>query len=234
MALRVGTSGWAYKEWVPAFYPPRTSAARMLDYYAEQLATVEAHATYRRLPTPTTVERWRDAVGPSFRYAPKAHLGITHRRELDGVEGRVAAFFAAIAPLGERLGPVLFQLPHRDVDLHRLDGILDALPGDAPPAAFELGPAWWRDDVLGRLDARRATLVLTDSDSGPPPDVVIGAVTYVRLRRQEYDEAAVAAWTNRLRAAAADGRDVYAYVKHDEHGRAPLLARRIAEGATTQ
>ena len=130
----VGTSGWAYREWVGPFYPEGTPATRFLASYAERLATVEAHSTYRRLPRATTLERWCAHTGDDFRFAPKAHLGITHRRDLDGVEERVAAFFAALAALRDRLGPTLFQLPHRAVDLDRLDRLLGALPVDARAA----------------------------------------------------------------------------------------------------
>ncbi|MDQ4068260.1 MAG: DUF72 domain-containing protein, partial [Actinomycetota bacterium] len=126
--VRVGTSGWSYPSWVGPFYPEGTSPARMLGVYASVFDTVEAHATYRRLPTPTALARWVDAVPAHFRFAPKAHLGITHRRDLDGVEDRVAAFLAAVAPLGERLGPVLFSLPHQEPDLGRLERILAAAP----------------------------------------------------------------------------------------------------------
>ena len=110
----VGTSGWAYAEWIGAFYPKGTTAARMLRHYATRLSTVEAHSTYRRVPSASTLERWASQVPEAFRFAPKAHLGITHRRDLDGLDERMQAFFAAVTSLGSRLGPVLFQLPHND------------------------------------------------------------------------------------------------------------------------
>ena len=160
----MGTSGWSYPEWLGRFYPNGTSPARMLGVYAATFATVEAHATYRRLPSVAALERWQTQVPPGFCFAPKAHLGITHRRDLDGVEERVAAFLAAVAPLGPTLGPVLVSLPHLQPDLDRLDRILTPL---TTPAAFELGPAWDRPDVLERLDAGGATLVVSDTAERP-------------------------------------------------------------------
>jgi uncharacterized protein YecE (DUF72 family) len=199
----------------------------MLGVYASAFDTVEAHATYRRLPAAAALDRWAAAVGPRFRFVPKAHMGITHRRDLDGVEDRVAAFVAAIAPLGPVLGPVLVALPHQEPDLTRLDRILAALgAAGAPPAAFELGPAWARPDVLDRLDAAGATLVAADTDDRPSPVIPdVGPVAYVRLRRGTYSPADLDAWAERLAKAAASGRAAYAFLKHDDAATGPALAR---------
>ena len=157
----MGTSGWSYKEWAGTLYAAGTPASRMLTAYAQRLPTVEAHNTFRRRPQASTLETWAGAVPADFRFALKAHVAITHQRELAGVEDRVANFFESLTPLGEHVGPVLFQLPHRDVDLDRLDRLLAALP-PSPPAAFELGPAWNTRQVLRRLDKAGATLVVVD------------------------------------------------------------------------
>jgi uncharacterized protein YecE (DUF72 family) len=230
MPVRVGTSGWSYREWVGAFYPPRTGPAKMLPFYASRLGTVEAHATYRRRPTPATIDGWIGATPDGFRFAPKAHAAITHQRDLTGIDERVGAFCDALVPLADadRLGPVLFQLPHQQPDIDRLDRILAALPASGGVvAAFELAPAWLVDDVVKRLDTAGATFVLTDSDARDAPDVQVGPVSYVRLRRDQYDAAALEGWAARLRAMAAGGRDVYAYLKHDDAGRAPAYAHHI-------
>jgi uncharacterized protein YecE (DUF72 family) len=186
----------------------------MLASYAEHLATVEAHNTFRRRPRDSTLTGWVDSVPAGFRFAPKAHVAITHQRDLDGVEGRVASFFEALSPLGERLGPVLFQLPHVQPDLERLDRLLAALP-PSPPAAFELGPAWHIPAVFDRLNRRGATLVVVDKDGEPEPLVDVGACVYVRLRRDRYAEEELDLWSRRLVQAADRGRPVYAYLRHE-------------------
>jgi len=219
----VGTSGWSYKEWVGGFYLPRTPSTRMLAAYADRLPTVEAHNTFRRRPRLSALEGWAAAVPPEFQFAFKAHVAITHQRDLDGVEERVANFFDGLDPLGERLGPVLFQLPHREVDLERLDRLLAALPA-APPAAFELGPAWNTPEVLGRLDAAGATLVVVDKDGDDAAVPEVGAFAYVRLRRERYDDKAVGRWASRLKKVAATGRSVFAYLRHEGD---PLEAVRL-------
>jgi uncharacterized protein YecE (DUF72 family) len=228
----VGTSGWAYLEWVGAFYPKGTSATRLLRHYATRLPTVEAHSTYRRVPSARTLERWAAQVPASFRFAPKAHVGITHRRDLEGIDERVRSFFAAVTALRSRLGPVLFQLPHQHPDLVRLGALVDALPSDTA-AAFELGPEWLSgevgNDVLDRLDGRPATVVLVETDNRAPADLDAGSFTYARLRRSHYGDADLDRWAERLRKLRADGRDLYVYLRHDDDGRAPRYAQRLME-----
>jgi uncharacterized protein YecE (DUF72 family) len=193
----------------------------MLGVYAGSFDTVEAHATYRRLPTPAALAKWVATVPPDFRFAPKAHMGITHRRDLDGVEDRVAAFLAALGPLGDRRGPILFSLPHLEPDLGRLGRILDALPPGIP-SAFELGPAWATPAVLDRLDAGGATLVAVDTNPVPA-----GPVAYVRLRRAAYSAEELDAWAERLAKVTADGRDAYVFLKHDDAATGPALAQEL-------
>ena len=225
--MRVGTSGWSYPAWVGPFYPEGTSAARMLGVYASMFDTVEAHATYRRLPTAVALARWVATVPPTFRFAPKAHMGITHRRDLDGVEDRVTAFLAAVAPLGPAQGPVLVALPHQQPDLDRLGRILTSFTATA---AFELGPAWDGADVLDRLDAAGATLVVSDTADRPATAIPsVGRVAYVRLRRADYTPADLDLWAERLAKVAADDRDAYVFLKHDDAATGPRLARELAE-----
>ena len=225
--MRVGTSGWSYPAWIGPFYPEGTSAARMLGVYASAFDTVEAHATYRRLPTAVALARWVATVPQTFRFAPKAHMGITHRRDLDGVEDRVAAFLAAVAPLGPAQGPVLVALPHQEPDLGRLDRILTPMTATA---AVELGPAWERADVLDHLDAAGATLVVSDTIDRRATGIPnVGPVAYVRLRRADYTPADLDLWAERLAKVAAEDRDVYVFLKHDDAATGPRLARELAE-----
>jgi len=200
----------------------------MLAFYARRFPAVEAHATYRRLLPATTLGRWVDQVPADFTFAPKAHLGITHRRDLDGVEERMAAFFESLVPLGASLGPVLFSVPHQEPDLARLDRLLAALPPPPrPPVAFELGPAWATVEVMARLEAHDATLVLVEADGRPAPDLDVGPLSYVRLRRSRYDRASLDEWAERLVRITGSGRDAYAFFKHDDAGDGPRYARRV-------
>jgi uncharacterized protein YecE (DUF72 family) len=226
----VGTSGWSYRGWIGPFYPEGTSASRMLsEYAAAGLSAVEAHSTYRKRPTIETLEKWITAVPESFRFAPKAHAAISHQRDLDGIEDRTVAFFTTLESLGARRGPVMYSLPHKHVDLDRLDRLLGAIP-DGAHAAFELDPAWHQRAVLDRLDARGSTLVIVDRDADDAAEVpACGTFSYVRLRRTHYSEPDIEAWAERLRGLRSGGRDVYAFVRHDDVGDAPQWARALQE-----
>jgi uncharacterized protein YecE (DUF72 family) len=223
--VRVGTSGWSYKEWVGSFYPPGTPASRLLSAYAERLPTVEAHNTFRRRPLLPTLQTWAGRVPSGFRFAPKAHVAITHQRDLDGVEDRVGSFFSSLEPLGEHLGPVLFQLPHVQPDIDRLERLLTALPEGAA-AAFELAPPWHIPDVFARLDRRGATAVVVDKDGVEPALVEAGRCSYIRLRRDRYTDEELEAWAGRLAGIGASGRPVYVYLRHEGD---PSEAVRLAD-----
>ena len=127
----VGTSGWAYPSWKPLFYPPETKSTQLLHYYGTRLATLEVNYTFNHLPTEKNIAGWKDSTPEHFVFALKASQQITHVRQLRDPAETLPVFFDRARPLGERLGPVLFQTPpwlKRDDD--RLAGFLASLPRD--------------------------------------------------------------------------------------------------------
>ena len=141
--LLIGTSGYVYPHWRKGvFYPAGLPARRELEWYAERFPTVELNNPFYRLPEPGTVERWRDAVPPSFVFAFKASRFITHTLRLRDSAGPLEQLMARAALLGPKRGPVLFQLPPTmKVDLPRLEAFLADLPPGARAAMeFREGP----------------------------------------------------------------------------------------------
>lgn len=230
----VGTSGFAYPQWKGAFYPADLPSKRMLEFYASRLASVEINYTFRRDPSPRTVEGWRDQTPPTFRFAVKAPMRITHFWPLDPPPDALEGFLALIRPLGERLGPVLFQTgPRFAYDPERLERFLDRLPSDIG-TAFEFRHGSWEE--AGPLLAERgAAWVVTETEGSALDDVPSGPFVYLRLRRTDYDDAALEAWASRLRPLVP-GRDVYAYFKHEEDDAGPAwaaaLAGRLSSGSS--
>jgi uncharacterized protein YecE (DUF72 family) len=204
----------------------------MLPFYAKRFRTVELHSTYRNLPTAAAVERWMQSVPADFHFAPKAHLGITHRRDLTGLEGRVKAFLDSVAPLAPNLGPMLLALPHQAVDLERLDRLLAALPrhSDASPFrfAFQLHAGWLVPAVLDRLEAHGSALVTVETDGPAPRALQVGSFSYLRLRRERYTRAELQEWGERAAGDVAAGRDSYVFLKHDELANGPRYARQVS------
>ncbi len=86
--LWIGCSGWAYPTWKPEFYPPKTPAKKMLEYYATQLNSVEVNYTFRQLPSAATVDGWLAQTGADFRFSFKAPQRITHIKRLKDCERR--------------------------------------------------------------------------------------------------------------------------------------------------
>jgi len=230
----VGTSGWAYATWKPLFYPEGTKSANFLRYYATRLATLEVNYTFNHLPTEKNIASWKEATPGEFVFALKASQQITHYRQLQDPATTLPLFFERARPLGERLGPVLFQTPpwlKRDDD--RLAMFLAELPSDVRCALEVRDPSWYSDEVYELLRTRGVALVHAEGERAPSPLETVGATApfaYLRLRSEAgYDDAAVDAWAERLRPLLARGSDVYAYFRHDDTGANALSAERLRD-----
>ena len=227
MKLRVGTSGYSYKEWVGNFYPPKTPARQMLARYAERLDTVEINNTFYRMPTAPMLEKWNAEVPEHFRFVLKAPRRITHDRKLQDVDDLVRGLIDAAAVLGARLGPFLFQLP--PFYRKNLEVLGDFLGRLGPVrAAFEFRhETWFEDPVYELLRAHGAALCLADTEEGEPPQVATAPWGYLRLRRPDYDDARLSAWAERVRAQPWE--EAYVFFKHEDEGKGPELAGRFRE-----
>jgi uncharacterized protein YecE (DUF72 family) len=230
----IGTSGWAYATWRPLFYPEGTKSADFLRYYATRLATLEVNYTFNHLPTEKNIAGWTEATPPDFVFALKASQQITHIRQLRDPAESLPLFFDRARPLGERLGPVLFQTPpwvKRDDE--RLAMFLASLPREQRCALEVRDPSWYVAEVFDLLSTAGVALVHAEGERAPSPVETLGATApfaYARLRSATgYDAAAVEAWVERLRPLLAAGTDVYAYFRHDATGANALSAERLRD-----
>ena len=229
MKLHVGTSGYAYAAWKGSFFPSDLPARRMLNYYATQFRTVEINSTFYRMPTPALLWGWAADVPGDFRFVLKASQRITHQRRLADADEDVGYLLDTAATLGEKLGALLFQLPpNLKKDVARLDAFLSLLP-PALRAAFEFRhPSWFDDAVFALLHAHGAALCVADAADGPAgPWVATADWGYLRLRRPDYDDAALQAWARQVRQQAWQA--AFVFFKHEDAGRGPQLARRFLE-----
>jgi len=224
----VGTSGYSYKEWKGAFYPQDLKAAQMLRFYAERFPTVEINNSFYRMPAPELVAKWASEVPATFRFVLKAPRRITHEKRLVGVEDTTSRLLEVARALGDKQGPFLFQLPpYSKKDAGRLRDFLALLPAGTR-CAFEFrDPSWDDDEVREALRARGAALCVADTDEEPAgPVVPTAAYGYLRLRRARYDEAALRAWADRIRAQPWE--DAFVFFKHEDEARGPEFAARLA------
>jgi uncharacterized protein YecE (DUF72 family) len=226
----VGTSGYSYKEWKGAFYPPELKAAEMLRFYAERFQAVEINNTFYRMPAPELLARWAQEVPPGFRFVLKSPRRITHEKRLVDVSDTTARLFEVAASLGDKQGPFLFQLPpYSKKDTARLRDFLGLLPPGVR-AAFEFrDPSWEDDEVSETLRAAGAALCFADTDEaqGEPRLLPTARFGYLRLRRAGYDEAALRWWADRIRAQPWD--EAFVFFKHEDEARGPRLAAQLME-----
>lgn len=228
--LYAGTSGFAYPNWKPQFYPAKLPAKDFLRHYAERLNCVEINYTFRRLPSATTLASWVDATPAGFVFAVKANMRITHILRLKNAEQATELFFKMIDPLrtARRLGPVLFQLPPAmKCDVETLRAYLDLLP-EGMRYAFEFRHAsWLADPVYEELRRRNISLCVAESERLEVPEVITADFVYYRLRKPDYTPADIDAFSARARELLATGRDLYLMFKHEETPEGALNAEKV-------
>jgi uncharacterized protein YecE (DUF72 family) len=235
MSLRLfaGASGFSYKPWKGPFYPEDLPDAGMLGYYAARLPAVEINNTFYRLPKAKMLEDWAAQTPSGFRFVLKASRKITHIHRLKDVGELLAYLFETAGALGPRLGPMLFQLPpYMKKDLDRLRAFLDLVPADRRVALEFRNASWFEDDVYEALRARDAALCVAETEPDDKegsnqtvPLVATASWGYLRLRRDDYADADLEGWAERIRGQGWS--EAYVFFKHEDQGAAPKLALRL-------
>jgi uncharacterized protein YecE (DUF72 family) len=232
-AIHIGTSGWQYDDWRGTFYPDELPQRAWLEFYAERFHTVEVNNSFYRLPERETFQRWRAQTPAGFVVAVKASRFITHLKRLRDAADPVNLLWERAEGLGERLGPVLFQLPPRfPVDAERLRRLLEVLPAAMRPAFEFRDPSWYTDEVFGLLDSAGAALVWPDRPGVRPALPVTGRWLYVRFHQGTtmgpgYRRDKLKRWASRI--ATADASEAFIYFNNDQTGAAIRDARTMIE-----
>ncbi len=243
MPVLVGTSGWQYRDWRGILYPPGLAQRRWLEYYADRYATVENNGAFYRLPGPQTFADWRARTPEDFVMAVKASRYLTHVRRLRDPAGPVGRLLGAAAGLGDRLGPVLLQLPPNfPADPGALEDCLREfaafrMPGESGPrAGTEAGvrvavefrhESWWTEEIRELLARHRAALCWADR-LGRPVSPLWRTADWGYLRLHEgaaqpwprYGERALSSWVQRIGRTWPDDADVFAFFNNDPGGAA--------------
>ena len=232
--LYAGTSGWAYPQWKPEFYPAKLPAAKFLGYYASRLNSVELNYTFRRFPTEKLLAGWIASTPEGFQFAVKAHQNITHVKRLKDSEEWTSRFLASLSPLHSagKLGPVLFQLPpFLRCDLPRLKNFLAQLPRETRVAFEFRHESWFCGEVFDALRGANAALCQAESEKLETPNVQTADFTYFRLRKQSYPATQRAELANQALQLAQAG-DVFTYFKHEDTPEGALYAEALLAAAS--
>lgn len=234
--LHIGTSGWSYEHWTGPFYPHGLAAGGRLAYYAERFSSVEINTSFYHLPEAGTVDQWRDTVPAGFVFSAKASRYITHMKKLKDPLETVPPFLQTIDRLGDRRGPVLFQLPPRwRADPARLEAFLDRLDRRHRYAFEFRDPSWFDRSVRRLLEKYDAAFCIYDLGGQVSPKHVTTDFAYVRLHgpaaayQGSYATRTLAGWAGAFSTWIRQGRAVYCYFDNDQQGHAALDALRLKQ-----
>ena len=228
MNTLVGTSGFAFKEWKGPFYPSGLKDDAMLGYYSGRYPTVEINNTFYRLPKEHVLLDWASQVPDQFTFAIKASQRITHYARLKaGAADALGFLLKNTESLGDRLGPILFQLPpNLQKDSDRLRAFVALLPADRRFTIEFRHESWFDEETFDALRARDIALCVSESADVVCPRVATASWGYLRLHRQDYTNPMLAEWQQYV--AAQPWKDTYVFFKHDYiDGAGPLAVERF-------
>ncbi|WP_238490552.1 DUF72 domain-containing protein [Actinoplanes flavus] len=240
--LWIGTSGWQYRDWRPEkgadgagfLYPAGLPQRAWLEHYAEAFATVEVNNAFYRLPERGTFEQWRERTPDGFRVAVKMSRFLTHVKRLREPAEPVARFLDRASGLGDKLGPVLLQLPPTlRADLGALDETLARFPGDVRVAVEPRHDSWFTPDCERLLRRHGAALCWADRRGRPVTPLWRTAdFGYLRLHEgaakpwPRYGRAALRSWLDRC-----DLPEFFVFFNNDPGGAAVIDAGVMATEA---
>lgn len=234
--IQVGTSGWSYDHWKGPFYPEHLPAGKALDYYAQRFGCVEINSSFYRLPEITTLQHWYAGTPDDFVFTAKASRYITHMKKLKDPEQGVPLLLDRISALGDKLGPILFQLPpHWRFNATRLQAFLESLPPDYRYAFEFRDPSWLNAQTLALLHDRQAAFCIYELAGFRTPDHVTTDFVYVRLHGPgdaysgSYTDRRLHGHAEQFTQWASRGKQVYCYLDNDEAAYAVSNARRLQQ-----
>lgn len=236
--FRLGTSGYQYNHWRGRFYPEGQPKRKWFELYTGEFNSVEINKTFYNLPKAETVDDWRERAPHDFLFALKYSQFGTHMKRLKDPASHVGVFMERAERLGEKLGPILVQLPpHFKANPERLDAFLEAVPDDQRWTLEFRDEDWFRDEVYEVLRRHNAALCLHDMMPGNP-EVVTADWVYLRYHAAQhegdYPHQALSASAERIRQWLNDGLDVYAYFNNDVGGHAVHNAQDLRRYVTKQ
>jgi len=218
----IGTSGWHYDHWRTRFYPEKLAKPKWLEFYASNFTTVELNNSFYKLPSEAAFAAWRDSSPANFTFAVKVSRFITHIKRLRDTAEAVDKFISRAQILGEKLGPLLYQLPpnmHRDDE--RLESFLSILPQGMKHVFEFRHQSWLEEPVFRILHKYNIGLCVFDMPSLSCPLVTTADFAYIRFHGSTglywscYSDEELADWAKRLADLAVNLKAVYIYFNND-------------------
>jgi uncharacterized protein YecE (DUF72 family) len=234
--VKIGCSGYSYKHWREVFYPVRLPANRWLEFYSRFFSTVELNTTFYNLPGQKTFDAWVRNSPEKFLFSVKASRLITHMKKLHEPQEAMANFYQRIAILGDKRGPVLYQLPpHWHYNHDRFVEFLKLLPPDIPHTIEVRDPSWLNDRFFTALADYKVAYCISSLPNYKTPVVRTASFAYFRFhgsgRMYDYDYplAELHGWRDEIVRLAKEDCPSYVYFDNDPHGWAVKNARQLQE-----
>ena len=233
----IGTSGWNYDSWRTSFYA-ECKKAEWLAHCARHFSAIEVNATFYRLQSRATFQRWRAETPDDFRFAMKSNRYLTHNLKLNRPLEPIRLERSRAGGLGGKLAVVVWQLPRNaQRNLPKLEGFARALRHwRSTRHAIEFRhPSWFEEEVAACLHEYRIAVCQSDAADWPLWDAVTTDLVYVRLHghkktyASQYTAPELRAWARRVRGWLREQRDVHVYFDNDALGHAPRDAMRLLE-----
>ena len=241
--LYLGTSGWSYADWEGTLYPEGLPSASRLAEYVKRFATVEIDSTFYGTPRRPTVRKWREVSPDGFLFAAKFPQEVTHETNLVGSEDEAENFVRTMAELGDRLGPLLIQLPPSfDVEgMGVLEDFLKRLPEGFRYAVEVRHRSWLGSDLPEMLRERGVALALIDYPKMPRMEEATADFSYIRwlgdrrefpsrhthLQKERDDD--LRWWSELVGRFLGEGKSVFAYANNHYQNHSPSTLARFLE-----
>lgn len=230
--LHIGTSGWHYQHWRRRFYPDELKTAEWLRYYSEIFNCVEVNTSFYRLLQPSVIKDWVCETPANFQFAVKASRMLTHMKKLRDCEEALDKFLSSLEGFGDKLGPLLFQLPpHWQFHQQRLEGFLEILPKGYHYSFEFRDPSWHNEAIYSILSVNNVAFCQYDLNGFQSPSQTTSDIVYVRLHGPEnaytgsYSTASLRAWSRRLLRWRGEGKSCYLFFDNDQNAHAANNAR---------
>ena len=230
MKYFVGVSGFSYPAWKGTFCEEGTKPEDFLAFYSKRLGSVEINSSFYAPPRAAMVKGWSEKTSDGFRFAFKAPKQVTHILKLgEGSSEAAERFSNTLDLLGQKKGPILFQLPpYSKQNLDTLEAFLGRT-GKIQARVFEFRHAsWLQKDTYALLEKNNAAFCIVESEDLKPEFQVTAPLAYFRLRLDAYDKRTIGSWAPKIRDAAQGAAECFVYLRHDESGNNAVLAQELS------
>jgi uncharacterized protein YecE (DUF72 family) len=184
--IRVGCSGWSYEDWVGPFYPEQTKPKDYLRIYSSAFDAVEIDSSFYRIPNQFMIAQWNRNTPDGFVFCPKFPKKVTHELKLQDSTSTVNFFYKTLAGLGDKLGPIVIQLPPSFKYEKEFPILRNFISSDLKTSHFRHAvefrhKSWFRDDVYKFLESNDVSFCWSITQYVTTPTKVTSDFIYTRM-----------------------------------------------------